>query len=405
MNILTVSTLYPNNLQPRHGIFVETRLRKLKQAYPQCNITVLAPIPWFPFSTVFPAKYPQFSAIEQQQSRHGISIYHPAYLALPGLGMYCNPWTLYRSLKKQVMALVKQGRRFDIVDAHYIYPDAVAAVWLAQELGLPITATARGSDINLLPRYTWPRALIRRALAKVDVAIGVCQALTTQIRQLQPAVKQSITIRNGVDTALYYPLSEREQLRSELGYKHFCLLSVGNLVALKGHDKTIALLTQLPDAQLFIAGEGPLLPQLQAQVKQLGLSQRVHFLGYQTQQQLHQHYNAADCLVLASSSEGWANVLLEAMACGCPVVATPAGGTPEVVAHPHAGVLSTDFSADALLSALLTLQQNMPARDDVSAYASTLSWDQSIVLLKQTFDTLVQQHGNGGLAEGKRYVR
>lgn len=392
MNILTVSTLYPNNLQLRHGIFVETRLRQLKQKFPNCNITVIAPVPWCPILSSVTSRYPRYRDIQPMQSCDDINVYHPRYLALPAVGMYINPWSLYLSLKKQVKALLRQGLQFDIIDAHYIYPDAVAASWLADVLNIPLAATARGSDINLLPAYAWPRALIRRALAKTDVAIGVCQALTTKICQLQPAVKRSITIRNGVDIRMFYPLEQRLQLRQQLGYQGFCLLSVGNLVDVKCHDKTISLLTQMPDVQLYIAGEGPLKQQLISQVAQLGLSGRVHFLGYQTQQQLQQHYTAADCMVLASSSEGWANVLLEAMACGCPVVATPAGGTAEVLAHPDAGVVCDGFSSSALLTALLAIRQNMPDRRKVSAYASTLDWEESVALIEHTFTQVIQQH-------------
>lgn len=390
MNILTVSSLFPNNLQPRHGIFVETRLRKFADKYRDCKITVIAPIPWCPFFSTKSERFVPYNDIVAQESRHNITVIHPRYLALPGLGMYCNAFTLYLSLKKQVQLLEKQGKKFDIIDAHYIYPDAIAATWLAKDLNVPIAATARGSDINILPSYAWPRALIRRTLAKIDVAIGVCEALTEKMRQLQPQIKNSVTIRNGVDTAMFYPLKQREQIRSRLGYQQFCILSVGNLVTLKGHDKTIALLTQMADTHLYIAGEGVQKQQLKQQVQQLGLSGRVHFLGHQSQQQLLEHYNAADCLVLASSSEGWANVLLEAMACGCPVVATPAGGTPEVIAHPHAGIVTEDFSFKALLSGLATLRQNMPQRENVAAYAAKLSWDESVTLLKSTFEHAIQ---------------
>jgi glycosyltransferase involved in cell wall biosynthesis len=242
-------------------------------------------------------------------------------------------------------------------------------------------------------------------LHKVDIAIGVCQALVDRMKNLQPNLKQAITIRNGVDTSLFYPEPEREQLRAQLGYRGYCLLSVGNLVAVKCQDKIISLLTKFDDVQLYIVGDGPLEQQLKAQVQQLNLTQRVHFIGYQSQAQLRQHYTAADCMVLASNSEGWANVLLEAMACGCPVVATPAGGTPEVIAHPHAGVVSKDFSVESLLSALLTLKQNAPAREDVSAYARALSWDQSITLLKQTFDKVLQQRSNSAADQREQHVR
>ncbi len=392
MNILTISTLYPNNQQPRHGIFVETRMRKFKQLYPEHTVTVIAPVPWFPFSSDRFRRYRQYAGVDHTEQRHDITIYHPRYLALPGLGMYTNPLSLYLSIKKQVQALINAGQHFDVIDAHYLYPDSVAAVWLARQLNLPLVATARGSDIAQLPDYALPRRLIKSALSHVDTAIGVCQALVDDMQQLQPMLKKAVTIRNGVDLALFYPEPGRDTLRQQLGYEGFSLLSVGNLIELKGHDKVIQMLSRLDGVTLKIAGEGPLEQKLRSLTAKLGLNDKVSFLGYQSQQQLRQHYNAADCMILASSREGWANVLLEAMACGCPVVATPAGGTPEVLAHPDAGIVSSDFSMESLLSALHKLRQSYPKREDVIAYASTLSWDQSIHLLQQTFANVVAQY-------------
>ncbi|MDP2715865.1 glycosyltransferase [Rheinheimera sp.] len=398
MNILTISTLYPNAQQPQHGIFVETRMRKLKQAYPQLQITVIAPCPRRYLTT-------KTTADTEAQIRHGIRVLHPSYLAVPGLGMYVNPYTLYYCLKQQLTRLLAQGERFDLIDAHYIYPDAVAAQWLAGKFKLPLVATARGSDIHLLPEYSVPRWQIKRTLAKVDAAIGVCQDLVNRMQRLQPALTHNIAIRNGVDLELFYPQDKRDTLRQELGYSGYALLSVGRLVQLKGQHKIIDIVAQLNDVTLTIIGDGEEKAALQRRVARLGISERVRFIAPQPQHKLREHYNAADCLVLASSREGWANVLLEAMACGCPVVTTPAGGTPEVIAHPHAGIVSKDFSVDALLNALLTLKQNMPAREDVSAYARTLSWDQSIILLKQTFDKVLQQRGNSAAAQGEQHVR
>ena len=379
MKILTISTLYPNPLQPQHGIFVETRMRKLKQRYPELDITVIAPCP-------SRSMLVRHSDSILPEMRNGIRVFHPAYLTVPLLGMYLNPFTLYHSIKAQFKQLLAQGERFDVIDAHYIYPDTVAASWLAQEFNLPLVATARGSDIHLLPDYRIPRWQIKRTLAKVDTAIGVCSDLVTRMQRLQPKLQHSLVIRNGVDLELFYPIAARDQLRDQLGYTNFAILCVGRLVELKGLHKVIDAIQSIDDVTLTLIGDGPQKTALQQQINRLGLQGRVRILAPLAQAALREHYNAADCLVLASSREGWANVLLEAMACGCPVISTPAGGSPEVVAAQSGGIVTDGFSTEAIKAAITQLRQHYPSREAVHSYAKNLSWQQSIELLKTTFD-------------------
>ena len=130
------------------------------------------------------------------------------------------------------------------------------------------------------------------------------------------------------------------------------LLTVGNLVANKGHDLVLRALPDFPDACLLVIGEGGEERKLKDLARTLGIQERVRFLGAMPQEQLAAYYGAADALVLASSREGWPNVLLEAMACGTPVVSARVGGTPEIVAAPEAGVLMAERSAHGVVEAL-----------------------------------------------------
>ena len=387
MKILTISTLYPNPLQPQHGIFVETRMRKLKQRYPELDITVIAPCP-------SRSMLVRHSDSILPEMRNGIRVFHPAYLTVPLLGMYLNPFTLYHSIKAQFKQLLAQGERFDVIDAHYIYPDTVAASWLAQEFNLPLVATARGSDIHLLPDYRIPRWQIKRTLAKVDTAIGVCSDLVTRMQRLQPKLQHSLVIRNGVDLELFYPIAARDQLRDQLGYTNFAILCVGRLVELKGLHKVIDAIQNIDDVTLTLIGDGPQKTALQQQINRLGLQGRVRILAPLAQAALREHYNAADCLVLASSREGWANVLLEAMACGTPVIATNIWGTPEVVSTPSAGVLMEKRDAPSLSAAWNALQRAAPARELTRAHAATFSWDDTTVGQLNLFHnrTLAHEH-------------
>ena len=150
--------------------------------------------------------------------------------------------------------------------------------------------------------------------------------------------------------------------------------------------EVIELLARLPGAHLVVVGSGPWLERLQSLAQSLGVQDRVTFAGLQANDRLKTYYSASDALVLASSREGWANVLLEAMACGCPAISTPAGGSPEVVTDQSGGIVTDGFSTDAIKQAIMQLRQRYPSREAVYSYAKNLSWQQSIELLKSTFD-------------------
>jgi glycosyltransferase involved in cell wall biosynthesis len=152
------------------------------------------------------------------------------------------------------------------------------------------------------------------------------------------------------------------------------LLSVGNLLAFKGHGLIIEALSLLPGCELVIAGEGPDRAAFDALARQAGVSARVRFAGSLSQHDLRRYYCAADALVLASSREGWPNVLLEAMACGTPVVATRVGGVPEIVKSLDAGVIVEQRSAAAIAQSIGSLLARPQARPATRRYAEQFGW-------------------------------
>lgn len=161
------------------------------------------------------------------------------------------------------------------------------------------------------------------------------------------------------------------------------------MVELKGHHLVIRLLAKWPNARLAIVGAGPMLGKLKAEVASLGLVDRVVFAGQQPNETLVNWFSAADVLVLASSREGWANVLLESMACGTPVVATTVNGTPEVVASPEAGRLAASRDVESLGRALQSLLADYPDRAAVRRYAENYSWDETTRLQIKLFTEII----------------
>ncbi|MGH7041460.1 MAG: glycosyltransferase, partial [Acetobacteraceae bacterium] len=176
IRLLTFSSLYPNAAQPTHGVFVENRLRHLLGSG-AARSTVLAPVPWFPFAAARFGTWAAFARVPRVEMRHGIAVHHPRFPVIPRVGMNLAPWLLYRAALPALRRLLAAGVAFDAIDAHYVYPDGVAAVWLGAALGRPVVITARGTDVNLIPRYAVPRRLIQGAIAGAAALVAVSGAL------------------------------------------------------------------------------------------------------------------------------------------------------------------------------------------------------------------------------------
>jgi glycosyltransferase involved in cell wall biosynthesis len=376
IRILLFSSLFPSSVRPIHGIFVETRLLELVNSG-QVLAKVIAPVPWFPFKGQCFGDYGLFAATPKFEQRNGLDVHHPRYFLPPKVGMNLAPHTMAMAALPRIQSLIKQGFDFDLIDAHYYYPDGVAAGIVARKLGKPFVVTARGTDLNLIPDYAYPRQLILQTAAAASASIGVCQALMDRLQALGADSARLHTLRNGVNLERFKPES-RSVARQQLGLpaQAKLLLSVGHLVERKGHHIAIGALPLLPtDVHLVIVGAGAERAVLERQSLNLGVSDRVQFAGVVPQTDLKWWYSAADALSLCSSREGWANVLLEAMACGTPVIATNIWGTPEVVSTPHAGVLMASRSAQGLADAWGQLFLNYHSRESTRAHAETFSWD------------------------------
>ena len=376
MRLLTFSSLYPNATKPHHGIFVETRLRQLLGSHP-IEARVMAPVPWFPFTHERFGDYARQAGIPRQEVRHGISIQHPRYPLIPKFGMNLAPWGMALACLPRLQQQIRNGQDFDLIDAHYFYPDGVAATLLGRWLKKPVIITARGSDLNLLPHYPIPRLLIQRAAQQAAHLITVSGALKQVLIQLGAEAHKITVLRNGVDLTLFQP-TEREKTRQQLNLTtHPLLVSVGNLVPGKGHDLVIRAIEPLEPFQLLIIGSGPEQHNLEQLVKQLNLSQRVQFKTHLPQTELARYYSAADALVLASASEGWANVLLESLACGTPVISTAVGGSPELITAPEAGRLVQERTPQSVTQAIQNLFAHPPLREDTRRFASRFNWEET----------------------------
>lgn len=400
LRILLFSSLYPSSVRPIHGIFVETRLRELVKSG-KIQAKVVAPVPWFPLTNPRFKEYSLYARTPRLETRNGLEVYHPRYFLPPGIGMNLAPYSMALGAYGVVKKLQREGFDFDLIDAHYYYPDGVAASLLAGWLKKPFSVTARGTDLNLIPDYAYPRKLILNTAQHASASIGVCKALMDTLAGLGAEEGKLHTMRNGVDLERFWPEARgaaRQHLH--LTERNRILLSVGHLIERKGHHIAIEALCGLPsDVDLVIAGEGPEKVRLERLAVRLGVQERVKLIGVVPQTDLKWWYSAVDALTLCSSREGWANVLLESMACGTPVLASNIWGTPEVVSTPNAGVLLPERTAAGLVDAWKTLFANYPSRQDTRLHAEQFSWEATTQAQLALFGKMVLDYAKseGGL--------
>lgn len=398
IRLLVFTSLYPNAVQPRHGVFVEERLRHLVNGG-RIIATVVAPVPWFPFRHRRFGRYATFAQVPRCERRNGIEILHPRYPVIPKLGMRVAPSLMFRATLPILRRLTSESN-FDLIDAHYLYPDGVAAVQLGKTLGKPVVITARGSDVTWIPRVHRARRQIQWAAENASAIATVSQALKDRLSDLGVAPLRISVLRNGVDLDRF-ACRDREAIRAELGLAGTVWLAVGNLVELKGVHVTLAALATLPDVTLLIAGRGPEEARLRQLAERLGISGRVRFLGTVPHAQLCEYYNAADALVLASSREGMPNVVLESMACGTPVIAAPFDGVTELLDAPEAGEIASQRSAEAIASAWVRLRERAPTRAATRSVAERLGWQPVVeaqcALYEEVLSAASKRPGPGAL--------
>jgi glycosyltransferase involved in cell wall biosynthesis len=287
--------------------------------------------------------------------------------------MSVAPLALYAAVLPFLRRQIRDGHDFDLIDAHYFYPDGVGAVLLGRALDRPVSVTARGSDLNVIAQHAVPRRWIRWAVRNADGLVAVSGGLKRRLVALGVGADRVRVLRNGVDLTLFRP-HDREAARGTLGFTRPSLLAVGNLVALKRHRLMVEALAQLPEVDLVIVGEGPERAGIESLARDHGVADRVRLLGRVPQDRLPEIYSAADLLLLVSTHEGWPNVLLESMACGTSVVVSAMDGIADIVGAAEAGRILADDTPSGLAAVIRELLAAPPSRATTRFYAEQFDW-------------------------------
>lgn len=384
LRVLTFSTLYPSNMRPTFGGFVERQTARLAAA-DGVDLRVVAPlgVPPFPLDRIGP--YAGLRHVARSERWNEVSVERPRFPLIPSVGWRFNPMLVARGARPVLKRLRAEGFAFDVIDAEFFYPCGVAAVRLGREFGVPVSVKARGSDIHYWGSLPAARRMIVEAAREADGLLAVSEALKRDMAGLGIEGDKIKVHYTGVDLDRFRP---RPEAKEAFGIEGPLVVSVGNLVGLKRHDLAIRAMTSLPGVTLLVAGGGPEHGDLDVLIGRLGLRDRVHLLGSMPHDAVAELLAAADVLALASEREGLANVWVEALASGTPVVASEIGSIREVVDRPEAGIVVPERTPEAFAAAIRRLLDSPPDRQATRAAAERFTWARNTEALKAHLEAL-----------------
>ena len=380
MRVLALTTLFPDVTQPTLGVFVEQSLLRLA-AHPAVDLTLIAPLGVPPWPLSRHPRYRALALVPHSELWKGQRVERPRFPLIPGQGWRLNPGLIARAARPFVRAT-----RPDVIHGDFFFPCGVAAARLGAEFGIPISLKARGADIHHWGRIA-PVPVLQAASQAAGI-LAVSRSLKADMTVMGMAADKIAVHYTGVDLDRFAPV-DRTAARATAALPAPLIVSVGALIPRKAHDVVIRAVASLPGVHLRIAGKGPLHATLQELIDELRVGDRVQLTGPLPHADVASLIAAADVFALASMSEGLANVLVEALACGVPVVATPVDGSPELLDRPAAGQLA-ERTPHAFAVAIANLLTAPPAQADVRASVTQrFAWERHIAQLYEHLAALV----------------
>ncbi len=399
MRVLTISHLYPSEVDDTAGTFVHQQVCALRER--GHDVRVISPVPWAPPGV---PRYAAHRSVSRCTRVDEVPVLHPRMFVLPGAKL--GPGIVHSALRA-IIGHVRRTYRdwpFDLVHAHMLVPDGWAAASAGHAVGVPVVATAHGSaDVLQTPGRSpaWRRTVIE-SITELDQIIAVSHAVAQGVCDLARPRHGVRVIPNGADPERFGSVN-RADARRALGLPadRPVALFVGHLTELKGIADLVDALgaTDPSDRPLLaIVGDGPLRPSLETRVAELGLGDSVRFAGRVPHDDVGTWMGACDVLVLPSLSEGLPTVICEAMLAGRAVIATPVGGTPELVEDGATGILIAPGNVTALADALGELLGTPGRADAMGELAAlraqqALTWSAVARQIEAVYrDVLVRQH-------------
>jgi teichuronic acid biosynthesis glycosyltransferase TuaC len=309
-----------------------------------------------------------------------VDVFHPRWL-YPPYGGWTNAFFLAGRLLWPVARFHRRHPAL-LIDAHYAHPEGIAAALVSAVLKVPFIVTMRGSELryrNQPRKRYWMGWALRRA----NHVVAVSEGLRELAIELGVDPERATVIPNGINTEIFHPRDrERGRARYGIARDEHVILTAGDLAELKGHHRVIHAVSVLGGegraVRHFIVGgtgrSGRFAAVLRDQVDREGLHDRVRFLGGIPQDHLAELMSAVDVFCLASSTEGWPNVVNEALACGTPVVATDVGAVRQMITSPEYGIIVPPADAEALTNGLRAALDRAWDRNAIAVRGGSRSW-------------------------------
>lgn len=374
MKVVSVCHMFPNRINPNIGVFVKERVKFVGK---KIELTMIAPVPSFPFMNYI-SKYGGLAQLEDKEVIDGLTVFHPRYFMIPKYLKYFDGIFYGKSLESYIENLFDNGK-FDILDFHWVYPDGIGGLQWAHKFAKKTIVTVRGNEAIYYFDKTIIRKIIQKKLADFDHVIVVSNDLKNKVLQCYGVEQKRVSvIPNGIDRTKFYRMNSSEAIkRCGLESDKKYILTVSRFSKEKGLEHLLLAFKKMKSTgtDLIIIGDGPLKSVLITMCATLGIEDRVHFIGPVGHIDLCNWYNAANVFCLPSLWEGCPNVVIEALACGVPVVATNVGGIPDLIPGSDYGTLVPPGDSDALSLALkIGLEKNWD-RKKIFDVGSENSWD------------------------------
>lgn len=299
----------------------------------------------------------------------------------------------YLAARSCIKALSQNAITFDLIHAHFLENGFIGAS-LKSLYNKPLVVTAHGGDVYDSPfRDSWYKALATHVLNEADQVITVSQFNAEKLLSLGLSPEKLHVIPNGYDEKLF-KLIPSCVMRKKLGLpaNKRILLSVGNLVDVKGHtylvDAVNIILKKQKDVILVIVGSGPLKERLQKKVNRLDLNGKILLVGRKIHDEIPMWMNASDIFVLPSLGEGFPTVVPEALACGKPVIGTKVGGVREALSNPDVGILVDPKDPAALADAILIALKKKWQTEVIIDYARQYSWSNIVKQILKVYQAV-----------------
>jgi len=377
LKVLTLSRNYPNNVTELLGLWVA---RLVQHVAALCEVQVVAPVPYCPPLPGLP-EYTRFRRIAAQRQEGNVTVYHPRFLVGPGYSFYNVEALMYYLGVRSAVDRLRRDFPFAVIHAHLSYPDGVVGMWLGQRYGVPVVVTEHACWRPWMDRYAFVRRQAVRAAQQIAFHIAVSTYVRTTIVHFTGAPDRVRVIPIGVDGSVFSPALKESELHSRQ------ILYVGVINHNKGVEVLLKAMQQLrqrqPDVRLVLVG-GNFYPntrrqreRLQKMAEDLGLGDRVSFIGPKPPEEVARYMRESTLLVLPSRRESFGAVLVEALACGTPVLATRCGGPEDIVSN-EVGVLVPPEDENALAEGIEHILQHRRTYDAarLRRYAlQQFSWD------------------------------